>query len=570
MRRVRRLSKRVRQQARGPPSLKQAFVILLQRHLPFPTGYVAAQRSRQFLANSASTAAGYPQRFPRSLNRSDSLRTVLHDWRQVASMFSPDVYDSDDALNRSPRLQPSVVKYGPDDSVPPFLQGQQRRASANGKRDSSSSPSSSEGRSPKRRHSRRPQPTLADVVLLNNLAPGRPELAREIGEGPPPIETDSEDDSRTRAAHIPTIPNDKQALAAKNAPDLIDEETNRHSTSLPSFQESFQPLVSKDPILADAPFPLRQTSPPRSLQPLGRPRQDSLAASNVGRFTIPAPNNIEFPAMQVPTPSSAGSPENSQSLPSINQALANLESESVLTPFAAATPTPQLSRGPSTLSTMSSGLTSESSFAPSQFHSSQSSWNLKDLSATSPLSQPQYVMQPPSLTPDTSNMTPFSQAPSRGTPVGNSPNHSYPTPTEPGAGEEHLDGMVPGNNTYKCSYPGCTAGAFQTQYLLNSHANVHSQDRPHFCPVAGCPRGIGGKGFKRKNEMIRHGLVHDSPGYVCPFCTDQQHKYPRPDNLQRHVRVHHVDKDKDDPLLRDVLAQRPKGSGRGRRRRGHS
>lgn len=67
----------------------------------------------------------------------------------------------------------------------------------------------------------------------------------------------------------------------------------------------------------------------------------------------------------------------------------------------------------------------------------------------------------------------------------------------------------------------------------SSHANVHSQDRPHFCPVEGCPRGLGGKGFKRKNEMMRHGLVHNSPGYVCPFCPDQQHKYPRPDNLQR-------------------------------------
>jgi hypothetical protein len=69
----------------------------------------------------------------------------------------------------------------------------------------------------------------------------------------------------------------------------------------------------------------------------------------------------------------------------------------------------------------------------------------------------------------------------------------------------------------------------------SSHANVHSQDRPHFCPVDGCPRGVGGKGFKRKNEMMRHGLVHNSPGYVCPFCPDQQHKYPRPDNLQRCV-----------------------------------
>jgi hypothetical protein len=94
--------------------------------------------------------------------------------------------------------------------------------------------------------------------------------------------------------------------------------------------------------------------------------------------------------------------------------------------------------------------------------------------------------------------------------------------------------------------------------------------------------------------MIRHGLVHDSPGYVCPFCPDREHKYPRPDNLQRyvffisffgrhgtprlprseligsyrHVRVHHVDRDKDDPQLREVLAQRPEGPSRGRRRRG--
>lgn len=35
----------------------------------------------------------------------------------------------------------------------------------------------------------------------------------------------------------------------------------------------------------------------------------------------------------------------------------------------------------------------------------------------------------------------------------------------------------------------------------------------------------------------------------------------------RHVRVHHVDKSKDDPALRQVLSQRPEGSVRGRRRR---
>lgn len=97
-----------------------------------------------------------------------------------------------------------------------------------------------------------------------------------------------------------------------------------------------------------------------------------------------------------------------------------------------------------------------------------------------------------------------------------------------------IDGIANGQiGSYFCTFDGCTAHPFQTQYLLNSHANVHSSARPHYCPVKGCPRSEGGKGFKRKNEMIRHGLVHDSPGYVCPFCPDREHKYPRPDNLQR-------------------------------------
>lgn len=114
-----------------------------------------------------------------------------------------------------------------------------------------------------------------------------------------------------------------------------------------------------------------------------------------------------------------------------------------------------------------------------------------------------------------------------------------------------IDGLDnPQIGGYQCTHAGCTAPPFQTQvgttiiiflrmpinfeqYLLNSHANVHSQSRPHYCSVKGCPRSEAGKGFKRKNEMIRHGLVHASPGYVCPFCPDREHKYPRPDNLQR-------------------------------------
>lgn len=193
-----------------------------------------------------------------------------------------------------------------------------------------------------------------------------------------------------------------------------------------------------------------------------------------------------------------------------------------------------------------------------------------------------------------------------------------PLPTAPGM----TSGVV-----FRCKMPQCTAPPFQTQYLLksvhsslpaprvpfnaqpapephpqtppllqvqprivpdrdahppllssfranpsaSSHMNVHSSSRPHYCPIKGCQRSETGRGFKRKNEMIRHGLVHKSPGYMCPFCPDREHKYPRPDNLQRHVKVHHVDKNKDDPVLREVLNQRNEGGGnRGRRKRAGS
>ncbi|GAB7358434.1 hypothetical protein MBLNU230_g2500t1 [Neophaeotheca triangularis] len=183
---------------------------------------------------------------------------------------------------------------------------------------------------------------------------------------------------------------------------------------------------------------------------------------------------------------------------------------------------------------------------------------------------------PPSLPTANSSAESFTQTGS--SPEGCSTSHTTPIdmaqpPTSDGAPRPMLPpipglqnpSMFPGS--FPCDFEGCTAPPFQTQYLLSSHKNVHSSNRPHYCPVRDCPRSEGGKGFKRKNEMIRHGLVHDSPGYVCPFCSDREHKYPRPDNLQRHVRVHHIDKDRDDPALREVLSQRAEGGGKARRRR---
>lgn len=109
---------------------------------------------------------------------------------------------------------------------------------------------------------------------------------------------------------------------------------------------------------------------------------------------------------------------------------------------------------------------------------------------------------------------------------------------------------------YRCKYFGCTAQPFVTQDLLNWHTEVHSQDGPHYCPVAGCPRAEGGKGFKRKDELTRHGTVHLPKDYICPFCPDRQRKFARPYSLRRHVKDHHPDKDRDNPQLLSVLERR--------------
>lgn len=86
---------------------------------------------------------------------------------------------------------------------------------------------------------------------------------------------------------------------------------------------------------------------------------------------------------------------------------------------------------------------------------------------------------------------------------------------------------------YHCTFEGCTVPPFPTHDLLSSHSNIHRQPRPYYCPVRDCPRSEGGKGFERRYELIRHGIRHESPGYICPFCPDREHKYPKPDTLQR-------------------------------------
>lgn len=153
--------------------------------------------------------------------------------------------------------------------------------------------------------------------------------------------------------------------------------------------------------------------------------------------------------------------------------------------------------------------------------------------STVPLSPPRFPAHPSSwrtLSQNSSNSTGSEHVSAPGsnsasTPASSAPRHS---PSQSVAatyhGSDHgspesevtafagSDGQLDGPNQrntnmaqgYSCPWPGCTAPPFQTQYLLNSHTNVHSNQRPHFCPVKDCPRGLGGQGFKRKNEMIRY------------------------------------------------------------------
>ncbi|CRG92474.1 hypothetical protein PISL3812_09535 [Talaromyces islandicus] len=493
-----------------------------------------------------------------------------HASRPDLSSPMADVYDSDDACNRSPALQPAVVRYGPDEPSPPFP----HKRPVSRDRRSRDSPGSDGARSRKHHRTNKPlRSTQGDAVLIGILGPNHPDIALQAGERPLRSESDSDDDyrgERVKLSPRPSVPasdvSSHSQVATKVLDHLVSTEHGRANNVLPPISE----LVSHEPVFPPPPSYLRRGSEQLA--------HDGLATSGVARYAI-SPSEMPaqelLPALQSPPHSAAGSPENTQSLPPVHSLLRDFSSVSVASVGsshygAASAPSPAVVHSRRVSSSLPPPPPPPPPHSQSQIptpYSHASPMSMKELTGASPAAQSPYSWRPPGFKSEGSNVSTMYETPSQVSLTGKSPANNYPTPTEPRpVGEENPET----GNLYKCQFSGCTAPPFQTQYLLNSHANVHSQERPHYCPVKDCPRGIGGKGFKRKNEMIRHGLVHDSPGYVCPFCTDQQHKYPRPDNLQRHVKAHHVDRSKDDPELRNVLAQRPKGSGRGRRRRGHT
>ncbi|CAG7917815.1 unnamed protein product [Penicillium olsonii] len=451
--------------------------------------------------------------------------------------MTSNMYDPDDVCKRSPPLEAIKPNYGEDKpSTPPFVPAHEKKDAA--------------GQS--RKHQPEPHSTHeGDRVLMGYLAPNAPHLALAARDHP---------------------------LEQKRPqpPDFIPPKPVPPVGIAPRLKELDQgPPAAIEVRSPEGALQFPQAPRPDGLKDLSAARDRLNSIGDLSRrpssdFSKSPPDLKHRLSVSTLKPIDASclakSPDSTQTLPSIQKALKELPDfgpavNSIPSPY------PYSSLPGSAVSGTDSPypFPGKFSMAASPYPSHISPISMKDSSTNpSPASQASFWRAPEMM----SAQTPYEASRITAT----SPATSYPTPTEQvGVGMgDRVSLATPNGGTvgsYKCTHPGCTAAPFQTQYLLNSHANVHSQDRPHFCPVEGCPRSLGGKGFKRKNEMMRHGLVHNSPGYVCPFCPDQQHKYPRPDNLQRHVRVHHVDKNKDDPILRQVLAQRPMGSARGRKRR---
>ncbi|RDA83324.1 hypothetical protein CP532_4459 [Ophiocordyceps camponoti-leonardi (nom. inval.)] len=472
----------------------------------------------------------------------NAMTTTTRHHQQSQSLPTADTFDPDEVVPRhSPLMQALRPKLELSPSPPPDIPAAQIR------------------------------PSSGDAVLVSYLDNGRrPEIARAAGAQPLPGVDEEDDASRTNSSrpyigvggrdytassYIAMTTPILQHLAADALQAVSVDPSLTSPQKLPSdiSTSTRQLSISDERPIQDAGYPYRQAPRP------------SVKVDTPGLTTVPSPG--ELPPLQMDSPKSE---INGQSLPSIRSTFGDIKrihsdmatsAEPDLQPLhsvrAVFSHSPPMGR-PHFASISASHASPP--ISPSEAYQ-RSLPSPNSLPASSPYNyyHTNGLRQRTSLELGSSTSGEMSCTDPSITPLTSA---SVADPMS-------IDGITnPLAGIYVCNFSGCTAPPFQTQYLLNSHANVHSSARPHYCPVQGCPRSEGGKGFKRKNEMIRHGLVHDSPGYVCPFCPDREHKYPRPDNLQRHVRVHHVDKDKDDPLLREVLSQRPDGPSRGRRKRG--
>ncbi|KAI1755355.1 hypothetical protein F4782DRAFT_401702 [Xylaria castorea] len=483
-----------------------------------------------------------------------------------------DIYDPDEVFpQNSPLMKPCVLKLKPSPSPPA------------GPHPLVSLSSSLGGKSSNRRH--KIQPSQGDAVLISHLDGGRhPEISQEAGYRPLDLsedecqsesdsegmlEEESEDEDGIRSNDMSPIPISRftktvveppapeptsvtgsvdlrslatNALAAAQAvsktTDVDDLQNPTHETENSQSAGLAESLAvgrpremsitnTKRPVLAPPVSPYPVHGSPEMYSPRQHtPSQVLMHPNNVRSSTsLPPGNHGELAPLQMASPRSDSS--NHETLPSIRsqffEQLHGSPTDLAVRPsphFPHSPPT-----GPSRIGAIP-GNHASPPISPNEAYRNSIPSPANTLPALSPY---------PYTNTNNGHQSPPGPDYSGSGGKLERPSMILTPPTDRIADRMSIDSMTnPQVGQFICTYQGCNAQPFQTQYLLNSHANVHSSARPHYCPVKGCPRSEGGKGFKRKNEMIRHGLVHDSPGYVCPFCPDREHKYPRPDNLQRY------------------------------------
>jgi len=474
---------------------------------------------------------------------------------------SDNLYTSDDdRLGNSPLLKPMKVNLKPSPSPPPAVALYVFKATcadiikdpANSSHNRPQvSPESSPGPEPsEKRKSNRPKnkPSQGDAVLVSFMDNGRrPEIALEAAKQPlqPLASEDEYEEDSEKGAQISMVSNPDLAAIAAAAGALaqgLQESTEQDSATRAQAYASSAVLEMGD---AQPMEDVKQTIP--SVDATHTPEYTGQPSPDPSVKTENPPTAGELPPIRHGSPKSGmqnGNGAVAMSLPSLSESIGNLNHiPKTVAPVEASTFSQSPPNRPSLqfppMGHVSPPRSPTNVFAPR-----------RELpSPTGGRGHPYYYGHSRTNTADTPQYSSASDYNGTNTETPSTDN-SMSTPANI-IDRMSIDGITnPQIGGYQCTYPGCTAPPFQTQvcfhpsscnaqplihvkYLLNSHANVHSSNRPHYCSVKGCPRSEGGKGFKRKNEMIRHGLVHDSPGYVCPFCPDREHKYPRPDNLQR-------------------------------------
>ena len=423
-------------------------------------------------------------------------------------------YDSDDARNRSPSLEPTKVDYEPHESPVPFISDKSESPKGN---------SNSTRRDCKRphRHRKDPNASLSARQILISLGANRPEILNDLIDRPHPSHASSESDESGGSSPVeqdvgqrdaPMSDADTVAVqalpeitAGKRGLDPVDpfisnqiKKTDYHADGRPQrghIQSSVSRLDEVTGFRTQPVSNVPQLHPhhgpvlPRITTNYPAEERPMATSPSLRLYTISPSEHLAretLPALQSPPQSSSvNSP--TTSLPPIKATFPEELSETRLkdrpvwlngaSQLPAATSSPSYSHSPlesgrrppdhflppplsvgnpyiQVISPASSQTLSAVSSAPSIAPSQQSPWHLSSRSERS------FTVSPGN------SSSQMSETPSAGYSSPNEPRHNVSIEQKLSEEQKPKSREPPGIGGFKCSFPGCTAAPFQTQYLL--------------------------------------------------------------------------------------------------------